>query len=156
MSKSSNRKRRARKAARPARHTLAAGQLGSMPSRDQEHHPDEMSLSALLSHRPGWVLSQEFLEITGAELWCFEPSRPHAGVFAPDPSATAVSWTTGDPQDGLLVEPPSVNGSASRHERIYKTPRELSLDIAAIEGWRAEVTGPPPGAQYGAPSGAFG
>lgn len=127
-----------------------------MPSRGQEHHLDEMSLSRLLGHRPGWVLSESFSSATSDELWCYEPSRHPAGHFAPDPSATTVSWTTGDPRDGHLVEPPTLNGWASQHQRVYKTLRELELDLVAIEAWSAEVTGPPPGARYGAPLRAFG
>lgn len=156
MSKSSNRKRRARKTGRPAPPILAGRQLSEMPSRGQEHHPDEMSLSTLFSHRPGWVLPEGFSAAARDELWCYEPSRHPVGIFAPDPSATVVSLTTGDPRDGFIVEPPSLNSWASQHQRVYKTLRELELDLASIEAWRAEVTGPPPGARYGAPFRAFG
>lgn len=151
MSKSSKRKRRAGKEDRGERRALASGRPSGAPAGGREQPPGRMSLSNLLGSRPGWALSEVFLEFVGEELWCYEPSRPTAGILAPDSTGTTVSWNTYDSRGGLLVEPPSWDGGLSRHERLYDTLRALELDLPAIEGWRADATGPPPGAQYGAP-----
>ena len=47
--------------------------------------------------------------------------------------------------------PPGTNDQLSPIRSSRPTLRELELDLVAIEAWRAEVTGPPPGARYGAP-----
>ena len=123
MSKSSNRKRRSRKAGLAARHSLGDPRPSDAWGREQERHPVLASLSGWFAHRPGWVRSGGLTEVNGDDIWCYEPSRRPADIFAPNPSATAVSWYTRDPRDGLLVEPPTLNGQASPHQRVYETLR---------------------------------